>query len=160
MSETNQTNEVNQENQASFDILRIYTKNVSLESPSTPEIFKMEVQPEIQIQLSNEEREIEPGIHEVALKVTVTAKNEDNIMFIAEVEQAGLFQLVNFPAEQLQAIRGGYCPNILYPYARQSLDNLISKGGFPPVILSPINFEAVYAERQAQMRAEAEKMDA
>ncbi len=160
MSEAKQTNDVNQEQQVSFEILRIYTKNVSLESPNTPEIFKMQVQPEIQIQLSNEEREVEPGIHEVALKVTVTAKNGEEVMFIAEVEQAGLFQLVNFPIEQLYAIRGGYCPNILYPYARQSLDNLISKGGFPPVILSPINFEAVYAERQAQMRAEAEKMDA
>lgn len=150
---------MSEENQATFDILRIYTKNVSLESPNAPHAFKAAANPEIQIQLSNEEREIEEGVHEVALKVTVTAKLEDKVLFLAEVEQAGLFQLTNFPAEQLGAIKGGYCPNILYPYVRQALDNLVSGAGFPPVILSPINFEAVYAERQAQTTA-AEKTDA
>lgn len=150
---------MSQENQATFDILRIYTKNVSLESPSAPEAFKAAANPEIQIQLSNEERLIEDAIHEVALKVTVTAKLEDKVLFVAEVEQAGLFQLANFPEEQLGAIKGGYCPNILYPYVRQSLDNLVSGAGFPPVILSPINFEAVYAERQAQVAAN-DKADA
>lgn len=145
---------MSQENQAAFDILRIYTKNVSLESPNAPEAFKAASNPEIQIQLSNEERVIEGDIHEVALKVTVTAKLEEKVLFLAEVEQAGLFQLANFPAEQLAGLKGGYCPNILYPYVRQALDNLISNAGFPPVILSPINFEAVYAERQAQLNAE------
>ncbi|UNM95777.1 protein-export chaperone SecB [Ignatzschineria rhizosphaerae] len=148
---------MSQENQATFDILRIYTKNVSLESPNAPEAFKTATNPEIQIQLSNEERVIEEGIHEVALKVTVTAKLEEKVLFVAEVEQAGLFQLANFPEEQLKAIKGGYCPNILYPYARQALDNLVSGAGFPPVVLSPINFEAVYAERQAQVANEATK---
>ncbi len=144
---------MSEENQAVFNILRIYTKNVSLESPNTPEVFKAQTAPEINVQLSNEERKVEDGIYEVALKVTVTATLEEKPMFIAEVEQAGLFQLENFPESQLNAIRGGYCPNILYPYIRQAIDNLVSGAGFPPVILSPINFEAVYAERQAQAEA-------
>lgn len=147
---------MSQENQATFDILRIYTKNVSLESPNAPEAFKTATNPEIQIQLSNEERVIEDAVHEVSLKVTVTAKLEEKVLFVAEVEQAGLFQLANFPEAQLAAIKGGYCPNILYPYVRQALDSLVSGAGFPPVILSPINFEAVYAERQAQAAANEE----
>ena len=150
---------MSQENQPAFDVLRIYTKNVSLESPNTPEVFKASTNPEIQIQLSNENTVIEEGIHEVSLKVTVTAKLEDKVMFLAEVEQAGLFQLVNFEEAQLNAVKGGYCPNVLYPYVRQAIDSLISSAGFPPVILSPINFEAVYAERQAQLQA-ADEADA
>ena len=109
--------------------------------------------------MSNENTVIEEGIHEVSLKVTVTAKLEDKVMFLAEVEQAGLFQLVNFEEAQLNAVKGGYCPNVLYPYVRQAIDSLISSAGFPPVILSPINFEAVYAERQAQLQA-ADEADA
>lgn len=162
---------MSQENQAAFDILRIYTKNVSLESPNTPEVFKANVQPEIQIQLGNDNREIEPGIFEVLLRVTVTAnfevgkegsdEKESKVMFLAEVEQAGLFHVEGFDEAQADHLRGAFCPNILYPYIRPVLDNLISGAGFPPVILSPINFEAVYADRMAQLdAANKEEVDA
>ncbi|GGZ87800.1 protein-export protein SecB [Ignatzschineria indica] len=161
-----------QEKQPTFDIVRIYTKNVSLESPNTPEVFKLNVQPEIQIQLGNDHREVDPNIHEVLLRVTVTAtykvedaegdEAETKVMFLAEVEQAGLFLIDGFEEAQEAHLKGAYCPNILYPYIRPALDHLISGAGFPPVMLSPINFEAVYADRLAQQAEEAaeEQVDA
>lgn len=159
---------MSQEKQPAFDIIRIYTKNVSLESPNTPEAFKANVAPEIQIQLGNDHRMIEEGIFEVLLRVTVTAKfkvgeegsEEERVMFLAEVEQAGLFHIEGFEDAQADHLRGAFCPNILYPYIRPILDGLISGAGFPPVILSPINFEAVYADRMAQLAAQNEEVDA
>lgn len=151
---------MSQEAQAGFDILRLYTKNVSLESPNSPEVFKVTGNPDIQIQLSNEERNVEDDLHEVTLKITVTAKMEEEVLFIAEVEQAGLFSLVGFSDEQKNHLKGAYCPNILYPYVRKALDDIITGAGFPPVVLAPLNFEAVYAERQAQIAAQAEEADA
>lgn len=150
---------MSQEDQAGFDIVRLYTKNASLESPNAPESFNVRGNPDIQIQLSNEERNVEEDFYEVTLKITVTAKMEKQVLFIAEVEQAGLFVLAGFTEEQRNHLKGAYCPNILYPYVRKALDDLITSAGFPPVVLAPLNFEAIYAERQAQIAANKEGDD-
>lgn len=139
-----------------FDIQRIYTKNISLESPNSPDVFKNMQNPDISVQLSNDSENLEGDIFEVRLRVTLTAEyGEKKTMFLAEVEQAGIFELGGFTDEQLEHMKGAYCPNILFPYVRETLDNLVVRAGFPPVILAPINFDAIFAHRQAQMAEEA-----
>src|SRR5699024_1775380 len=139
-----------------FDIQRIYTKNISLESPNSPDVFKNMQNPDISVQLSNDSENLEGDIFEVRLRVTLTAEyGEKKTMFLAEVEQAGIFELGGFTDEQLEHMKGAYCPNILFPYVRETLDNLVVRAGFPPVILAPINFDAIFAHRQAQLAEEA-----
>ncbi len=147
--------------QPHFDILRIYTKNISLECPNSPQVFMEQGQPEIGIQLSNETQALGDDQHEVALRITVTAKVEEKVLFLVEVEQAGIFTLKGFEEEQLSHMRGAFCPNIIFPYAREIIDNLVRRAGFPPIILAPIDFNAIYAERLAQTdAAEEPKVDA
>lgn len=139
-----------------FDIQRIYTKNISLESPNSPDVFKNMQNPDISVQLSNDSENLEGDIFEVRLRVTLTAEyGEKKTMFLAEVEQAGIFELGGFTDEQLEHMKGAYYPNILFPYVRETLDNLVVRAGFPPVILAPINFDAIFAHRRAQLAEEA-----
>lgn len=137
-----------------FDIHRIYVKNVSVESPSTPGIFRENHQPEISIQLSNLTNKMEDDLKEICLRITVTAKVGEETMFLVEVEQAGVFTMKGFSEEQEGHMEGAYCPTILFPYARETIDTLIIKAGFPPIMLAPVNFDMLYAQRLEQMKAE------
>lgn len=138
-----------QELQPVFSIEKIYVKDLSLEIPNAPAIFLEQEQPEIDMQLASEGRQLEDGFFEVSLTVTVTAKLPEKIMFLCEVAQAGIFQIQNIPAEDIDPILGVACPNILFPYARETVSSLVGRAGFPPVLLAPINFEALYMQQRA-----------
>jgi preprotein translocase subunit SecB len=138
-----------QEQQPVFSIDKIYVKDMSLEVPGAPDVFLEQSQPEIDMQLASEAKQVGDGYFDCCLTVTVTAKVEDKVLFLVEVAQAGIFQIQNIPAEDLDPIIGVACPNILFPYARETVSNMVNRAGFPPVLLAPINFEALYAQQRA-----------
>ncbi|MDH5472119.1 MAG: protein-export chaperone SecB [Gammaproteobacteria bacterium] len=144
--------------QQQFAIQKIYLKDVSFESPNAPAVFQdAEWKPEINVQLNTEGKMIAEGIHEVTLAVTVTAKKGDKTAFLVEVKQSGVFQLTGFAPEQLGGMLGAYCPEVLFPFAREAIADLVSKGGFPQLLLSPVNFNALYMQHQQQVQQQAEK---
>lgn len=143
-----------QELQPAFSIEKIYVKDMSLEVPSAPQVFLEQEQPEIDMQLASEGKQLDDGFYEVTLTVTVTAKLPEKTMFLCEVGQSGIFQIRNVPTEDIDPILGVACPNILFPYAREAVSSVVNRAGFPPVLLSPINFEALYMQQRAQ-QAEA-----
>ena len=138
------------EQQAGFSIEKIYVKDASLEIPNAPQIFTDRTQPQISVELGNSAQMLEAGVFEVALKVTVTSKIADKTVFLVEVTQAGIFQIRNVPEENMEMIVGITCPNILFPYARETVSDLVVRAGFQPVLLNPINFEALFAQQQQQ----------
>ena len=150
--------------QQQFELQRIYTKDISLESPATPAIFKKQWQPQINVDLGTKSDKIdETGNFEVVLTITITAKVEEETAFLIEVQQAGIFFITGFEGEDLRRIVGTTAPNILFPYARESIDALVVKGGFPPLMLSPVNFEALYRQavaNQAQQENAVAQEDA
>jgi len=139
-----------QANQQQFSIQKIYLKDVSFESPNSPAVFTGEWKPEVNVQLNTEIKGLDNNMHEVVLSVTVTAKQQDKTAFLVEVKQAGLFQLAGFEQEQLGGMLGAYCPETLFPYAREAISDLVTKGGFPQLLLSPVNFNALYMQHQQQ----------
>ena len=131
-----------------FSIEKIYVKDLSLEIPHAPAIFLEREQPEIDLQLASEATQLEEGIFQSSITVTVTAKVGEKVMFLVEATQAGIFQIRNVPTAELDPILGVTCPNILFPYVRETVSDVVNRAGFPPVILTPINFEALYAQQQ------------
>lgn len=145
-----------QELQPTFSIEKIYVKDLSLEIPNAPQVFLERESPEIDLQLNLGAQQLEEGIFESSITVTVTAKLADSkTMFLVEATQAGIFQIRHIPAEELDPILGAVCPNILFPYLRETVSDVVNRAGFPPVLLSPINFDALYAQRVAQASNEA-----
>jgi preprotein translocase subunit SecB len=144
---------VDQADGPQFSIEKLYVKDASLEIPNAPQIFLEREAPKVDIQLHHESKQVEPDIYETVLTVTVTASVNEKTMFLAEVGQAGIFVCKNIPQQDLAGILAIATPNILYPYVREVVSDLISRGGFPPVILNPVNFEAL-AQQQAQFQAE------
>ena len=138
-----------------FGVEKVYVKDSSLEVPNAPQIFLQRENPEISIELNNRAVQVDNGIFEAIIKITVTAKIQDKVAFLVEVEQAGIFQIHNVPEENLPAILGIACPNIIFPYARESISDLVTRAGFPPVLLNPVNFEALYAQQLEQQQAAA-----
>lgn len=140
--------------QQQFATQRIYTKDISLESPATPAVFKKQWQPQVSVDLGTKSDRIdESGNYEVVLTITVTAKIEEETAFLIEVQQAGIFFISGFSPEDLRRIAGTTAPTILFPYARECIDNLCVKSGFPPLMLAPINFEGMYQQALAQSQA-------
>ena len=131
---------------ASFNVQKIYLKDVSFEAPNTPMVFSEQGQPELNMGLNQKVAKLADGVFEVVLGVTLTCKIEDRTIYLVEVAQAGIFGLTGFDEQNLDAMLGIHCPNVLFPYARQTVSDLISNGGFPPFYLQPMNFEGVYAE--------------
>ncbi|MDO9151388.1 MAG: protein-export chaperone SecB [Methylotenera sp.] len=144
-----------QAQQPGFSIEKIYVKDVSLEIPHAPQIFTDRTQPQVSIELSNLAQQVEENVFEVAIKVTVTSKIADKTVFLVEVTQAGIFQIRNVPAENMEMIVGITCPNILFPYLRESVSDLVVRAGFQPVLLNPINFEALFAQQKQQEAEQA-----
>lgn len=132
--------------QAQFTIQKIYVKDVSFEVPNSPQIFNEPGQPQLELNLNQKVARVADGLFEVVLAVTVTCKLADKTVYLAEVQQAGLFGLAGFDDRTLDMMLGTYCPNVLFPYVRQTVGELVANGGFPPFYLQPINFEALYAE--------------
>ncbi len=132
-----------------FQIQRVYLKEASLEQPNSPAILLEQEQPSVDIQLGIEATPVAEGVYEVAVTATVHTKIGDRTVFLAEVKQAGIFEIRNLPEEQLGPIMGIACPQIVYPYLRGNVADLIQRGGFPPVHLAEINFQAMYEQQQA-----------
>ena len=145
------------EQQQQFAMQRIYTKDISFESPATPGIFKKQWQPAVNVDLNTKSDKIDDnGNYEVVLSVTITAKVDEETAFLVEVQQAGIFLITGIEGEDLRRVLGTAAPNILFPYARESIDSLCVKGGFPPVMLAPVNFDALYQQALAQAQAQAQ----
>lgn len=137
-------------------ISKIYLKDFSFESPQSPDVFRRaDWKPTTDLNLRSNHTQVEEGHHEVLLTVTVEAKAEDKTIFLVELQQAGLFEIVGYDGEELGAIVGSFCPNILFPYARETIASLIQRGGFPEFVLQPINFDALYSQSQQQKAAQA-----
>ena len=135
-------------------ISKIYLKDFSFESPQAPGVFRQgDWKPTTDLNLRSSHTPVNDGHHEVVLTVTVEAKAEDKTIFLVELQQAGLFEIVGYEGDELGAIVGSFCPNILFPYARETIASLIQKGGFPEFVLQPINFDALYVQSQQQKAA-------
>lgn len=145
--EHEETNKVQAESQPEFGIQRIYIKDLSYESPGTPEIFQIEWAPQVDFNLHTDSKKIAENIYEVVLEVTVTVKLKDRTAFLIEVKQAGIFTIKGFTKEQLDPMLGSFCPNILFPYARELVSTTITRGSFPPLYLAPVNFDVLYQEQ-------------
>lgn len=142
--------------QRQFAIQRIYTKDISFESPNTPQVFMGEWKPEIQVNLQTEIKDLGNDSVEVVLTVNVEAKHGDTTTFLAEVHQAGIFLAKGFKQEELSPLLGIGAPTALFPYAREVVSDLVTRGSFPQFVLQPVNFEAMYAQQIAAQRQEAE----
>jgi preprotein translocase subunit SecB len=138
-----------------FAILRIYLKDVSFETPNSPAVFMQEWKPEVNLQLNSTVNSLDQDTYEVVLNVTVTAKHGEKTGFLAEVQQAGVFAIKGFDEAQKSSMLGAYCPNALYPFAREAISDLVVKGGFPQLLLAPINFDALYEQKLRKAAAPA-----
>lgn len=144
-------------NRPIFDLHRVYAKDSSLETPHSPLIFKAKWEPELKVNFDTKTSKISDDMYEVALRITITCKNDEQTAFICEVTQAGLFQMRSIPNEAGEFLLGGTAPNILFPYAREFISSLVSRATFPQLNLAPINFEALFRARKAQQEAQAQQ---
>lgn len=133
-----------------FQIQRVYLKDMSLEQPNSPEILLNQEQPAVEIQLGVDAKPVAEGLFEITVTATVHTKIEDKTVFMVEAKQAGIFEIRNVPNEQMGALMGIACPQIVYPYLRGNVADIIQRGGFPPVHLAEINFQAMYEQQQAE----------
>ena len=157
MADENQNGaEATTEQQApQFAIQRVYTKDISFETPNSPGIFQKDWKPEVQLDIDTKSIKLADDTYEVTLSLTVTAKVEEQTAFLAEVQQAGIFTIGNLPEAQLAHTIGAFCPTTLFPYAREAVANLVSRGSFPQINLAPVNFEALFANYVQQRTAQA-----
>jgi len=155
MAETNNTSE------KQFAIQKIYTKDISFETPNSPKTFTQKWEPALDLNLGTHVEALENSMFEVALNITVTVKLGESTAYLVEVTQAGIFTVAGFSDQEMGPMMGSFCPNILFPYAREVISDLVSKGGFPQLILAPVNFDALYMQhlQQAQQSADAQKLN-
>ena len=151
----NQAGIENQQAQPGFGIEKLYVKDASIEVPNAPQIFTERTPPQVSVELGNSVQKLDNGIFEVALKVTVTAKINDKTAFLVEVTQAGIFAIRNVPEENMEGVVSITCPNILFPYAREAVSDMVTRAGFAPVLLNPINFEALFMQQKQQQAENA-----
>src|SRR6476620_2771016 len=144
-----------QNNAPVFSIEKVYVKDLSLEIPNAPQVFLEREAPQVDIQLHHNSSSVEEGVYQTTLTVTVTAKVKDKTMFLVEAAQAGIFVVRNVPAQDLEAVLAIACPNILFPYVREVISDVVVRAGFPPVVLSPVNFEAIFQAQREQQAAAA-----
>lgn len=137
-----------EQQQPQFGIQRLYLKDVSFESPNAPSIFRKEWKPQVKLDLNTQTKQLEDNVFEVTLTLTVAAKVQEETAFLCEVQQAGIFTVAGFNDEVRDQMLGAYCPNVLFPYAREAIDSLVIKGSFPALMLAPVNFDALYAQNK------------
>ena len=152
-------NEKAQSDQRNFSIQRIYTRDISFETPNSPEVFRLQWKPETSLDINTNVKDLDEGNLEVTLTVTVTTKVDDKTAYLAEVQQAGIFSINGFPESERGPLVGAYCPNVLFPYAREVISDLVTKGSFPQLMLQPVNFDALYAQHQQEQEQEQAKQD-
>ena len=143
-----------------FSIQKIYTKDVSFESPNSPKVFTGKWEPSINFNLGTHVLPLDDSMYEIALTVTITVKNDDLTAYLVEVNQAGIFLLGNFTDAEMGPMLGSFCPNILFPYAREAISDLATRGGFPQLLLAPVNFDALYSQhlQQAQQEQQVQQL--
>jgi len=134
--------------QGQFSIQKIYVKDISFETPNSPQIFQKQWQPSVNMDLTSAARALDKSYYEVVLSVTVTVSFEKETVYLAEVQQAGIFQLADIPEEIVKQMLATACPNILFPFARETVSDLVTRGGFPQLLLAPVNFDALYLQQQ------------
>ena len=139
--------------QQQFVLQKIYVKDLSFETPNSPQVFLEKWEPDISLQLGNKASVLDGSIHEVVLEVTVTAKLKDKTAFLVEVHMAGVFDIVGYDQTELARVTGSVCPQVLFPWAREVVSDLVTRGGFPQLLLTPINFEALYRQHLEQGNA-------
>jgi preprotein translocase subunit SecB len=154
MSENERSEEDNKsaENEQQFQLQKIYLKDTSFETPNSPEIFTENWEPDVNVELQTAGKPLTDGVHEVVLTVTVTTKVGDKTAYLVEVHQAGVFTMTGFDENERAHMLGSFCPNILFPYAREAISDFIGKGGFPQLILAPVNFDALYSQHVQQQQ--------
>lgn len=145
----------NEQQQLQFSLQRIYVKDISFESPNAPSVFQQPFKPKVSLDLNTTSEQVGENLYEVVVKVTAQVAHAESgtTSFLVEVEQGGLFRIAGLEGEQLDHTLGAFCPNVLFPYARECIDNLVNRGSFPPLMLAPVNFEAMYAQKK-QRQAE------
>jgi preprotein translocase subunit SecB len=158
MAEENQKNTTAPEQQ--FSIQKIYVKDVSFESPNSPSVFADgEWAPEVNLQINTSHNNVGSNTYEVNLKITVTAKQSKKTAFLVEITQSGVFGIAGFPQDALAGMLGAFCPETLFPFAREVISDLVVKGGFPQLLLAPVNFNALYTQHLQQQQAAAAVQD-
>ena len=141
-----------QQGNRTVNMHRVYVKDASLEVPNAPNVFTEQGQPQVDVQINTKPQVLKDGNHEITLTVIVTATLNDKTVFLVEVHQAGLFEVSGFAGDELLRVRGSYCPNALFPFAREAIASLIGRGGFPPVMLAPVNFDALFQQHQNELK--------
>lgn len=145
--------EAAQQTAPTFEVQRIYLKDLSFESPGSPAVFTKEFKPEANVELHTGHRKLAEDVYEVEVNITLTVKSGEDVAYLAEVKEAGIFTLKGYEQEQLGPLLGAYCPNMLYPFIREVVSDVVVKGGFPQQLLSPINFDALYAQHLQEQAA-------
>lgn len=153
--------ETNDAGEKQFAIQKIYTKDISFETPNSPQIFTQKWEPALDLNLGTHVESLENSMFEVALNITVTVKLGEATAYLVEVTQAGIFTVAGFSDQEMGPMMGSFCPNILFPYAREVISDLVSKGGFPQLLLAPVNFDALYMQhlQQSQQTPDAQKLN-
>ena len=164
MADENQSNETAVQPEPSqgpqFSIQRIYTKDISFETPNSPAMFQKEWKPEVQLDLDTKSNPLGENLYEVTLSVTVTAKIDGETAFLCEVQQAGIFVIGDMPEQNKAQMIGAFCPNTLFPYARETISNLVNRGTFPPLNLAPVDFNSIFAaymQKRAQQAQDTQE---
>lgn len=147
------------EEERQFVLQKIYVKDISFETPNSPEVFTEKWEPNVNIELNTNGKQISEGTHEVVLGITVTAKIGDKTAYLCEIHQAGVFTIQGFPQQEFGPMLGSYCPNLLFPYAREAISDLVIKGGFPQMLLAPVNFDAIYMDHLKRQQEENKSED-
>lgn len=145
--------------QPQFALQRIYVKDISFESPNSPEVFQAAWKPQINMDLNTASNKVSETQFEVTISLSITAKVDEKVAFIVEVQQAGIFHISGIEGPQLAQTLGAFCPNVLFPYAREAVDSMVNKGSFPSLMLAPVNFDAIYAEALKRKQEEAQKAE-
>jgi preprotein translocase subunit SecB len=155
---TDQTNNgaTSNEEAPQFSLQRIYVRDLSFEAPKSPAIFRQEWTPSVSLDLNTRQKQLENDFYEVVLTLSVEVKNGEEIAFIAEVQQAGIFLIKGLDASSMSHTLGAFCPNILFPYARETIYSLVVRGSFPALMLAPVNFDALYAQELQRMQESGE----
>jgi preprotein translocase subunit SecB len=156
MAQDSNANQASENNQPAFGIEKLYIKDASIEVPNAPQIFTDRTAPQVSVEITNAAQKLEEGIFDVSIKVTVTAKVGEKTAFLVEVTQAGIFVVRNMPDENMEPVLAVACPNILFPYAREAVSDMVTRAGFAPVLLNPVNFEALYLQQKQASESSAQ----
>jgi preprotein translocase subunit SecB len=140
--------QVQEQAEVQFAIQKVYVKDISFETPNSPEVFKMEWKPKVDMHLTNEATPLGDNLFDVVLSITITVKIDDKTAYLIEINQAGVFFINNIPDDVMERMLATACPNILFPFAREAVSDIVTRGGFPQLLLSPVNFDALYIQQQ------------